>query len=91
VETGPLYQETATAFNFTRKTAAYTWADCKLNTDIAKERNITPNLNSIQEYRRNWLQYRNRMPSDRITRIIRIYRLKGRRNQGRPLKKLLGV
>jgi len=35
-----------------RKTAGYTWTDCKTNMEIAKELNITPVLDKIQEYRR---------------------------------------
>jgi len=31
-------------------------------TEIAKQLNITPVLDRIQEYRRNWLQHANRMP-----------------------------
>jgi len=30
-------------------------------TEIAKELNITPVLDKIQKYRRNWLQHTNRM------------------------------
>ena len=46
-------------------TAGYTCTDHKTNTEIAKELSITPVLDKIQEYRRNWLQQINRMP--RIT------------------------
>jgi len=40
----------------TRKTAGYIGADYKTITELAKEINITPVLNKIQEYRRNWLE-----------------------------------
>ena len=53
-------------------------------TEIANELNITPVLDKIQEYRRNWLQRVNRMPCNRLLRILTDYRPKGRRNQVRP-------
>ena len=58
---------------------------------IAKELNITPVLDKIQDYRRNWLQHINKMPRKRLPRKIKNYRPKGKRNQGRPLKRLLAV
>jgi hypothetical protein len=36
-----------------RKTAEYTWKDHKINTETAKELNITPVLDKIQDYKRN--------------------------------------
>jgi hypothetical protein len=42
-----------------RTTAGYIWTDYKTNTQIANELNITPILDKIQEYRRNWLQHVN--------------------------------
>jgi hypothetical protein len=36
---------------YMRKTAGYTWIDYKTNTEYAKEINITPVLDKIQEYR----------------------------------------
>jgi len=50
----------------------------------------TPNLDKIQDYRRNWIQHVNRMSPNRL-RIIKKQQSKGRRNQGRPLKRLLDV
>jgi hypothetical protein len=52
------------------KTAGYTWTDYKANTKIAKE-NITPVLDRIQEYRREWLQHINRMACSRLPRILK--------------------
>jgi hypothetical protein len=37
------------------RTAGYTWTDHKTNTEIAKELNITPVLEKIQDYKRNWI------------------------------------
>jgi hypothetical protein len=36
-----------------------------MNTEIAQELHISPVLDKIQEYERNWLQYINRMPCNR--------------------------
>jgi len=54
-----------------RKTAGYTWRDYKKNTEIAKDLNINPILDKIQEYRRNWLLHINRMPLNKLPRILR--------------------
>ena len=74
-----------------RKTAGYNWTDYKIYTEIAKELNISPVLDKIQVYRRNWLEHINRMPRNRLPRIPKNYRPKGRRNQGRSLNILLDV
>jgi len=50
------------------KTARYTGTDYKTNTKIKKE-NITPVLDRIQEYRRDWLQHVNRMACSVLSRI----------------------
>jgi hypothetical protein len=72
-----------------RRIAGYTGTDHKTNTEIAKELNLTPVLNKIQDYKRNWIQDVNRRPRNRLLRLIKNYAPKGRRNQGRPLKRLL--
>jgi hypothetical protein len=75
-----------------RKTAAemkYTWTDYKTNTQIAKELKITPILDKLLEYKRNWIQHANRMPRKRLPRVMNHYSPTGRRNHGRPLKRLL--
>jgi hypothetical protein len=76
---------------YMRKTAGYTWIDRKTNTEIARELNITPVLDKIQEHRRNCLQLINRKHRHRLQGIIKNYRPKSRRNQGWPLKTLLDV
>jgi hypothetical protein len=73
------------------RTAWYSWTDHKTNTAIANKLNITPVLDKIQDYNRNWIQYVNWMPRNRLHRSIKKYTLKGKRNQGRPLKRLLHV
>jgi hypothetical protein len=71
------------------RTAGYTWTDHKTNTQIAKELNITPILDKLLEYKRNWIQHVNRMPRKRLSRVMKHYSPDGRRNHGRPLKRLL--
>jgi hypothetical protein len=74
---------------YMRRTAGYTWTDYKTNSHIAKELDITTVLDKLLEYKRKWIQYVNRMPRDRLTRIMKHYSPTGRRNRGRPLKRLL--
>jgi hypothetical protein len=69
-----------------RRTAGQTWTDHKTNTDTAKKLNITAVLDKIQAYKRNCIQHVNRMPRNRLPRIMKNYTPKGRRSQGRPLK-----
>ena len=45
----------------------------------------------LLEYKRNWIQHVNRMPRDRLPRIMKHYSPTGRKNRGRPLKRLLGT
>jgi len=74
---------------YMRRTAGYTWTDHKINTQIAKELKITPILDSLLEYKRNWIQHVNRMPRNRLSRVMKHYSATGRRNHCRPLKGLL--
>jgi len=72
-----------------RRTAGYTRTDYKTNAQIAKELKITPVLDKLLEYRRNWTQHVNRMPRNRLPRVMKHSSPTGRRNHGRPLKRLL--
>ena len=72
-----------------RKTAGYTFTDYKTNTQITKELKITPILNKLLEYKRKWIQHVNRMPRNRLPRVMKHYSPTGRTNHGRPLKRLL--
>jgi len=74
---------------YMRRTAGYIWTDYKTNTQIAKELKITPILDKLLEYKRNWIQHVNRMPRNRLPRVMKRYSPTGRRNYGRPLKRLL--
>jgi hypothetical protein len=46
-----------------------------------RKKYITPDLDRIQKYGRNWLQYTNRMPRNRLPRIKNKCIPTGRRNQ----------
>ena len=74
---------------YMRRTAGYTWTDHKTNTQIAKELKITPILDKLQEYKRNCIHHVNRMPRNRLPRVMKQYFQTGRRNHGRPSKRLL--
>ena len=63
---------TAAEMNYMRKTAGCLWTDYKTDTQTAKELNITPVLNKIQGYRRNWLQHINRTHHNRSPMIKKI-------------------
>jgi len=76
---------------YMRRTAGCTWTDYKTNEQIAKELKITQILDKLLEYKRSWIKYINRMPRNRLPRIMKHYCPTGRRNHGRPLKKLLGT
>jgi hypothetical protein len=73
------------------RTAGYTWADYKTNKRIAKELKITPILDKLLEYKRNWIQHVNRMPRNRLPRIMEHYSPTGRRKHGRTLKRLMAT
>jgi len=82
-------RKTAAEMKYKRRTAGYTWTDYKTNAQIAKELNITPILEKLLEYKRSWIQHVNRMPRNRLPRVMKHYCPTGRRNLGRPLKRLL--
>jgi len=79
----------AAEMKYMRSTAGYTWKDYKTNSHIEKELEITPVLDKLLEYKRNWIQHVNRMPRNRILRVMKHYSPTGRWNHGRPSKKLL--
>jgi hypothetical protein len=61
----------------------------KTNAQIAKELKITPILDNLLEYERSWIQHVNRMPRTSLPTVMKYYSPTGRRNHGRPLKRLL--
>jgi hypothetical protein len=74
----------AAEMKYTRRTAGYTGTDYKTNTQIAKELKITPILDKLLEYKRNRIQHVNRMPPNRLPRVMKHYSPTGVRNHGRP-------
>ena len=74
---------------YMRRTAGYIWKDYKTNTQIPKELKITPILDKLLEYKRKWIQHVNRMPRNRLPRVMTHYFPTGRRNYGRTLKRFL--
>jgi hypothetical protein len=64
---------TATVMKCIRRRAGYTRTDYKTNTQIAKVLKITPVLDKLLQYNRNWIQHVNRMPSNRLPRIMKHY------------------
>jgi hypothetical protein len=50
---------TASEIKYMRLPAGYTWTDHKTNADTAKELNITPVLDKVQDYKRKWIQHVN--------------------------------
>ena len=47
------------------------------------------NFGKLLEYKRNWVQHVNRMPRNRLPMVMKRYSPTGRRNHGRPFKRLL--
>jgi len=80
---------TAAEMKYMRRIAGYIWTDYKKNVQIAKELKIIPILDKLQEYKRNRIQHVNRMPRNRLPRVLKRYSPTGRRNHGRLLKRLL--
>ena len=74
---------------YMRRTAGYIWTDYKTNAQITKELKITPILDNLLEYYRSWTHHVNRMSRNRLPRVMKHYCPTGRRNYGRPLKRLL--
>jgi hypothetical protein len=80
---------TATRMKCMGRTAGYIWSDYKTNTQITRELKMTPILDKLLEYERNWIQHANRMPRNKLPRVMKHYFPTGRRSYGRPLKRLL--
>jgi len=80
---------TAAELEYMRRIARYTWTNYKTNAQIANELKVTPILDKLLEYKRSWIQHVNRMPRNRLPRVMKHYYPTGRRNHSRPSKKLL--
>jgi hypothetical protein len=75
---------TARKMKYIRRITGYTRTDYKTNKQITKELKVTPILEKLLEYKRNWTQYVNRMPRNRLPGVMKHYSPTGRRNHGRP-------
>ena len=80
---------TAAEMKYMRITAGYTWTDNKTNAQITNDLKITLTLEKLLEYKRNWIQHVNRMPRNRLPRVMKQYCPTCRRKHGRTLKRLL--
>jgi hypothetical protein len=60
-----------------------------MNINVTKCRLLQWNNNNNYYYKRNWIQHVNRMPRNRLPWIMKRYSPTGRKNHGRPLKRLL--
>ena len=80
---------TAAEMKYMRRTAGYTWTDYKAIAQIAKELKVTQILDKLLEYKISWIEHVNRMPRNRLPRVMKHYCPTGRRNHGRPLKRLM--
>jgi hypothetical protein len=61
----------------------------KTNTQIAKELKITPIFNKLLEYKRNRIHV-NRMPRNKLPRVMKHYSPTGRKNHGRQFEETSG-
>jgi hypothetical protein len=76
---------------FMRTTAKYIWSDYKRNYVLLKELKTEPVMGKIIKYKNNLVQRVNRMQKDRTTKPLKNYKPLGRRNRGRPMKRLFDV
>jgi hypothetical protein len=85
IKAGDARRISVAEMKYMRRTAGYIWTYYKTNAQIAKELKITPILERLLEYKRNWIQHVNRMPRNRLPRITKRYFPFGRRNHDRRL------
>jgi hypothetical protein len=55
IKAGNARRITAAEMKYMRRRAGYIWTDYKTNAQIAKELKITPILDRLLEYKRNWI------------------------------------
>jgi hypothetical protein len=76
---------------YMRRTAGYIWTDYKTNIQITKELKITPVLYKYKRIQEKLDTTCKQNASYRLPRIMKHYSPTGRRNHGRPLKRLLDM
>jgi hypothetical protein len=64
---------TAAQMKSMRRTAGYTGTDYITNTQVAKELKITSVLDKSLEYKRKWIKHVDRMPCNRLPRVMKHY------------------
>jgi hypothetical protein len=79
---------TAAEMRFMR-TVKYILNNYKRNDDILKELKTEPVIGKILKYKNNWIQHVNRMQTERIPKLLKNSKPRGRRNRGRPIHKRL--
>jgi len=79
----------AVEMKYMRRTAGYTWDRLQNKCTNCKGPKSKTILDRLLEYKRRWIQQVNRMPRNRLPRVMKHYCPTGRRNHGRPLKILL--
>jgi hypothetical protein len=62
--------------------------DFKQNTEILEELKVTPIHDNISNYKTDWRDHVNRMSRSRLPKLIMQYIPKGKRDRGRPMKKM---
>jgi hypothetical protein len=71
------------------RTAGDTRTDHKRNEEILEELKVEPVKENIRRYKTNWPRHVTRMNNNKMTKIMLNCRPNGRRQLGRPLKRLL--
>jgi hypothetical protein len=61
----------AAEMKYIRRPSGSTWTDYKTNSQITKELKITPILDKLLEYKGKWIQHVNRMPHNRLPRVMK--------------------
>jgi hypothetical protein len=89
IKGGDARRKTAADMKYIRRRTGYTMTDYKTKAQIAKQLKITPVLDKLLEYKKGWIQHVNRMPRNRLPKVMKYCSPAGRRNHGRPLKRLL--
>jgi hypothetical protein len=74
---------------YLRRTAGYTLLNHKRNEEILEELHVTPLEDKLCTYRHKWFQHVHRMEDNRLPKQLLNYHPKGRRQLGKPLKRLL--
>jgi len=64
---------TVAEMKYMRRTAGCTWTDYETNEQIANELKIATILDKLLEHKRGWIQRANRMPRNRLPRVMKHY------------------